>query len=108
MQQRSRLFLAAGMVLLSAAGAWAQTTAARITGSVLDPGSAVVPGAEIVARNVDTGAERSTVSTGDGYVLYPLAPGIYFLTVEAAGTVATINDVSKPMRQVQFALRYDS
>jgi Carboxypeptidase regulatory-like domain len=65
--------------------AWGQTTAARITGSILDPSSAVVPGAKVAARNLDTGVERSTVSTSDGYLLYPLAPGVYSLTVEATG-----------------------
>ena len=42
----------------------AQEDTASITGQVLDPTGAGIAGAKVVARNVQTGIERSTI-TGD-------------------------------------------
>ena len=64
----------------------AQTTAGRITGTITDASGAVVVGAKVTALNVETGAERASRSNSEGiYVLYPLAPGIYQITVESPG-----------------------
>jgi len=43
--------------------AFAQLEQATLTGRVTDPTGAVVPGARVVARNVDTGVEVSTQTT---------------------------------------------
>jgi hypothetical protein len=84
-RRRSYCWLATSVVL-TAAALWAQTTSGRIAGTIFDSTGAVVAGAKIVATNVETGAERSTASNGEGnYVLYPLPPGVYRITVQAPG-----------------------
>src|ERR1051326_3025242 len=57
---------------------------AQISGTVVDPQGAVVPGAQVIATNVATGVPRSvnTTSTGN-YVLPNLPPGTYDVKVEA-------------------------
>jgi len=63
-----------------------QTTAGRITGLILDRTGGLVANAQVVARNTDTGVELATRSNEEGqYVLYPLPPGIYQITVRASG-----------------------
>lgn len=59
---------------------------AQISGTVLDPQGAVVPGAKVTATNSATGVQRSvnTTSTGN-YTIPNLAPGTYSVKVEAKG-----------------------
>jgi hypothetical protein len=74
------------MVLMTLAVAFAQTDRGTITGTVTDPTGAVIPGATLHARNVDTGAEYDTVTTATGnYTIPSLLAGNYDLTVTAAG-----------------------
>ena len=76
------LFAAAGV---SIASAQSQSSAADLTGTVVDPNGAVVAGATITARNTATGIERTTTSSEDGsYRLIGLPPGQYDVTSEAA------------------------
>jgi Carboxypeptidase regulatory-like domain len=57
-----------------------------IQGTVTDPAGGVVAGASVVATNVDTGVETSRKTTDTGfYVLSPLQPGEYTVTVKAPG-----------------------
>jgi len=44
----------------------AQTATATIVGTILDPQGGAVFNANVVARNVDTGIERTTKSTSEG------------------------------------------
>jgi hypothetical protein len=68
------------------ASSLAQTATATIVGTVLDPQGAVVPGANVVAKNVDTGIERTTKSTSEGlYRFGNLQPGVYDISVDAQG-----------------------
>jgi len=79
------LALVSAISLIAATNGWAQATA-TIRGIVLDPQLAAVPNATVAARNVDTGIERSTVTTAEGYYTIPnLAPGTYDVRAEAAG-----------------------
>ncbi|MDX1980478.1 MAG: TonB-dependent receptor, partial [Bryobacteraceae bacterium] len=65
---------------------WGQTSTASITGRLSDATEAIVPGAEVVARNSDTGVERRTVSNQEGaFALSLLPPGTYQVTIRAAG-----------------------
>ncbi|MBI1789075.1 MAG: TonB-dependent receptor [Acidobacteria bacterium] len=74
------------IMLLMAALAAAQEYRATLTGRVVDPQSAVIPGAKVVVSNLETGARSETVTAGDGqYTLPFLAPGPYKVTAEAAG-----------------------
>jgi len=53
---------------------------------VTDSSGAVIVGANVIARNVDTNVETTAVSNGDGIYLVPnLPPGTYELTFRKAG-----------------------
>jgi len=73
--------------LFLAASLRAQSSAtATIVGSVLDPQSALVPGSIVVARNVETGIARTTVTTSSGLYRIPnLPPGTYDLEASTPG-----------------------
>jgi hypothetical protein len=72
-------FLAA--LFLHAPAGRAQVSAS-ISGRITDPAGAVVSGAAVVAKNVETGAARSTVSDGAGRYWVPSLPvGEYELHV---------------------------
>lgn len=90
----SRLLIATLMVCLNATTALAQTSGTgQISGSVTDPSSAVVPRATVKVVNVDTGVERTTVTTDAGTYAVPLlAPGTYTVTVAAAGFKTHVNN----------------
>ncbi|MBN2241736.1 MAG: TonB-dependent receptor [Acidobacteria bacterium] len=64
----------------------AQTAPAGITGTVTDAAGAVVPGAAVEARNLETGARYRTVSRDTGhFTLENLPAGEYELKVSLAG-----------------------
>lgn len=57
-----------------------------LEGHITDPTGAVIPGAEIVAKNNETGLTRRTVSNAEGYYQLPFLPvGEYTLTAHAEG-----------------------
>ena len=65
---------------------YGQAGSASITGMVVDPQGARVPNAKVVARKVDTGTERTTLTTSDGlYRFDTLEPGLYNIRVDAQG-----------------------
>ena len=66
-------------VLLASATLWGQTTGTgTIDGTVTDTTGAVIPGVQITATHVATGATHTTVTNGSGfYVLTPLQIGEY-------------------------------
>ncbi len=79
-----RLF--AGLLLLCASMAFAQSDRGTITGTVSDASKAVVPNAAVVATNTQTAARYETASTETGnYTLTQLPVGTYSLTVEQPG-----------------------
>src|SRR5260221_2795783 len=61
-------------VLLSTAMLVGQTFRGTILGSVTDPSGAVVAGATVKVRNVATGLERTTATSGDGSYAVPELP----------------------------------
>ncbi|MBA3297569.1 MAG: carboxypeptidase regulatory-like domain-containing protein, partial [Acidobacteria bacterium] len=64
----------------------AAQTAATVSGIVLDPSGAVVPGVTVTAKSGATGLLRTAVTGPEGrYVLAQLPPGLYELRVELAG-----------------------
>jgi hypothetical protein len=74
------------LVMLGSTRIWAQANRATITGTVTDTSGAVVVGAQVVARNVDTGVETGTVSNSNGiYSVLNLPPGTYSLSVTREG-----------------------
>ncbi|HEV8592596.1 MAG TPA: carboxypeptidase-like regulatory domain-containing protein, partial [Pyrinomonadaceae bacterium] len=83
----SRFLILSALLMLGAGMAFgqAQATAADLTGTVVDPNGAVVPGASVIARNLGTSITRSSTTGGDGvYKLIALPPGEYEITAEAA------------------------
>jgi hypothetical protein len=90
-----RIAQMAALGLCFAASSWAQTqiTSGVVQGTVVDPSGAVVPGAEIEARNTDTNVKK-TVNTGDDgrFVFLALAPGPYTFTVKKSGFATLLQD----------------
>ena len=84
MKHRSS-FLALAALSVAPAIVFAQSTA-TLSGTVKDPSGAVLPGAQIVIRNLGTGVERTLTSDGAGqYVAPSLTPGDYTVIATANG-----------------------
>jgi hypothetical protein len=66
-----------------------------LSGTVLDPTGAVIPGATITVQQTATGAQRQTTADSSGRYSFPqLQPGRYKITAKAAGFAdAVVNDV---------------
>src|SRR5687768_15470335 len=78
------LFCAA--LLLLPATASAQTVTGTLQGNVSDAQGAVIPGAEVVIRNMDTGQERTLQTNSEGaYVASFLPLGRYTVTASSTG-----------------------
>jgi hypothetical protein len=74
------------MVAVICGSAWAQADRGTLTGTVSDPQGAVIPQARIGLRNMSTGAQYETLTTGTGnYSVAQLPAGSYELTVEVMG-----------------------
>jgi hypothetical protein len=72
--------------LLAAAPAAAQLSAGRIVGTVTDPQKASIPRATVVVTNPATNLSRTVVTSDQGdYVVTPLDPGVYRVTVTIDG-----------------------
>lgn len=66
--------------------AQSQSTTGLIQGTVTDQNGAVVSGASVTVRNVNTGFERTVTSNSDGFFTAPLLPlGIYRVSTTASG-----------------------
>jgi len=62
------------------------TTSGTITGTVVDPTGAVIPGAIITVTDLSTKSKRTTVTTSGGeYVLADVPPGTYSLLASKPG-----------------------
>lgn len=78
--------IAAGLHLLLAGLAAAQTPTATLVGRVTDATRSAVPGAEVKVRNLDTNLLREAVSQSDGeYTVSSLPPGKYEVSIEKTG-----------------------
>ncbi|HWB99654.1 MAG TPA: carboxypeptidase-like regulatory domain-containing protein, partial [Bryobacteraceae bacterium] len=72
------------------------TIQGKIVGLVSDPQNAVIPGAEVLLRNVDTGIEaRTETGTAGEYVFPNLIAGRYQVTVTTPGFKQTQSPVSQ-------------
>src|SRR5437016_9295434 len=81
-----KLRLLVVFVLLSTAMLVGQTFRGTILGTVTDPSGAVVAGATVKVKNVATGLERTTATSGDGSYAVPELPiGSYSVTVTQSG-----------------------
>src|SRR6266699_1526853 len=65
--------------------AFAQSSTGSISGTVTDQNHAVVLGATVVAKNIETGFVRSAATNSSGlYRLTDIPPGPYEIAIEAA------------------------
>jgi Carboxypeptidase regulatory-like domain/TonB-dependent Receptor Plug Domain len=81
-----KLFAGVALFLTCASMSWAQTVTGTVTGIVTDQSGAVIPGAHVVAHNVDTGVDSNATSDSAGVYRASFLPiGKYEVTVEAAG-----------------------
>jgi len=63
----------------------------RLTGRVIDPSDRVVPGAEVLVRNLATLMEQTVAANGDGiYEILSLPVGVYRMQVRSPGFRAFI------------------
>ncbi len=73
-------------VLMCAAMGRAQTVTGTVTGTITDSSGAVVPGAQVVARNMDTGVDSKATSDSRGLYRIGFLPiGRYQVTINAQG-----------------------
>jgi len=88
------LIMALTLLIVSVTAVFAQSTGS-IVGTVTDPQGGVVSDATVVARQVDTGIERTTKTTSDGLFRFDsLPPAVYNIRVEASGFAkAEVNGV---------------
>jgi hypothetical protein len=88
------------LVLAGASSSYAQITAATISGIVKDETGGILPGADIVAKNLETGISRSTISNADGaFTLAGLAPGKYDVRVMLQGFTTRAHNVELAVAQ---------
>ena len=74
------------VLLLTGMSCFAQESRGSITGKVIDPQNAVVPGAKVIVTNVDTNVSNTVTTNSTGYwEVNFLIPGDYSVTAESAG-----------------------
>src|ERR1019366_1949968 len=72
--------------LFSCIVAWSQTATGSIRGTITDPTKAPVPGAKVIATDVDRNVEYPTSTDTSGRYIFPTLPvARYELTVEVPG-----------------------
>src|SRR5688500_12209825 len=73
-------------LFLMSSAVGAQQPTALLTGVVVDPNGAVIPGAKILAVEVSKHVERTTTSNSEGtYILANLPVGIYSIEITSPG-----------------------
>ncbi|MBI3471747.1 MAG: carboxypeptidase regulatory-like domain-containing protein, partial [Candidatus Solibacter usitatus] len=105
-----RISLAITFSLAMAAGAWAQVSTAELVGVVTDASGASITGAKVVLTNRETNQSREAATDQLGnYIFTLIPPGIYNLSVEAAGFKKFVqNDAQLQVNQrarIDFSLQ---
>src|SRR5216684_5266496 len=79
------------LAIIPLAIAQTQITTGTIQGTVTDTNGAIVPGANVEIKNLDTNLSR-TLTTDDGgrFVALGLAPGPYSITVSKQGFATSV------------------
>src|SRR5215467_15835086 len=85
-------FLVLGFAF-AATGAFGQAGRGSISGTVTDPGGAVISGAQVVLLNQATGVTQHTVTSGAGlYSFVSLNPAVYRVTASQTGFASVALD----------------
>lgn len=101
---KPRILALACACLLLVAPAPSSASTATLLGVVRDPSAAVLPGATVTVRNLDTNYSRTDVTdAGGGYRFEALPVGRYEITVELQGFQTLVRsgitlDVDQPLR----------
>ena len=83
---RACLIAVFGLMLFGHSAAFAQSIFASLSGTVMDPKGAVVPGANVSVQNTGTNVIRSLVTNKDGFFSVTQLPvGTYSVSVEGKG-----------------------
>ncbi len=107
----ARNFLSVCILLIGAASiVLAQAGRGSISGTVTDPGGAVIPGAQVVLKSPATGATQHTVTSGAGlYTFISLNPGVYEVKASQTGFASVVQDKVvvdvDEVKQVNLSLR---
>lgn len=110
MRKDLRLIFVSICLLLSTVAVLAQSqaTTGTIQGTIIDPNGAVVSGASVNVKNVQTGSERTVVTNSDGFFTAPLLPlGRYRVTTDASGFSKSILENADVNVGQTLALRID-
>jgi carboxypeptidase family protein len=100
------LFALFAVAIASASSVAAQITTATIVGAISDSSGSILPGAQVTARNVETGLTRVVVSGEDGaYRLEFLPVGNYVIEVTARGLKKAVR--SGVVLQINDTVRVD-
>jgi len=77
-------------VLMTAGVVLAQSATGQIVGKVTDPNGAVVSGAAVSVKSIDTGREMTATSDNEGsYTITALQPGLYDVVIQSGNFKAS-------------------
>src|ERR1700736_4317 len=86
MKSAVRTMVALLLVALCSLFDFSQAETGNVSGTVTDPGGAVVSGAKVTVVNTGTGLTRNQTTSNTGtYTVTNLPPGDYQITVEGTG-----------------------
>src|SRR5947209_12247900 len=81
------------LLLIASLAVSAQEFRGSVSGRVTDPNGAVLPGATVVIKNVETNGEQTATANEEGAYNFPLLqPGKYSLTVTSQGFAQVTRD----------------
>src|SRR5271157_1200530 len=82
----NRALVVCAVLLLAGMSCFAQESRGSITGTVIDPQNAMVPGAKVTVTNVETNVSNTVTANSTGYwEVNFLIPGEYSVTAESTG-----------------------
>lgn len=101
MYKKFLMILAIGATLtLFSSAAFGQVTGGSVSGTVLDPNDAAVPGAAVTLTHKATGQTLTSQTTGGGGFAFPNVPvGEYTLAVQASGFARKTMDIRVALNQ---------